>query len=156
MRNILGNSVIRISVPILLFMSLMGCKSSTQEISISSSVEEEIEMKLIIDNQNIEVSWLNNESVDDLKSLATNELTISMHQFGGFEQTGPIGSSIRRNDIQMDVVPGDIVLYQGNQISVFYNPSAWSYTKLGHIEMSQDALKDLLEKESVTFILTTK
>ena len=156
MRNILGNSYIKISVPILLFMSLMGCKSNTQEISISSSTKEEMEMKLIIDNQNIEVSWLNNESVDDLKSLATNELTISMHQYGGFEQTGPIGKSIRRDDVQMDVVPGDIVLYQGNQISVFYNPSSWSYTRLGHINMNQDALKELLEKESVTFTLSTK
>ena len=137
-------------------MSLMGCKPNTQEISISSSTKEEIEMKLIIDNQNIEVSWLNNESVDDLKSLATNELTISMHQYGGFEQTGPIGKSIRRDDVQMDVVPGDIVLYQGNQISVFYNNSSWSYTRLGHINMNQDALKELLEKESVTFTLSTK
>ena len=48
-----------------------------------------------------------------------SDIRANMHQYGGFEQTGSIGKSIVRNDSQMDVVPGDIVLYNGNAISVF-------------------------------------
>ena len=110
------------------------------------------DMKLYIDNQNIEVIWEDNDSVKALKELLP--LTINMSEYGGFEQTGMIGQSIVRNDKQIDVVPGDIVLYNGNQISVFYSTSSWSYTRLGHItNKSNSELNTLLNKESVTFVL---
>ena len=76
-----------------------------------------------------------------------------MHEYGGFEQTGSIGSTITKNDTQIDVVPGDIVLYNGNAISVFYNESSWSYTRLGKIDMEKTELEKLLNKSSVTFVL---
>lgn len=80
-------------------------------------------------------------------------LTIEMHEYGGFEQTGSIGQSIVRNDSQIDVVPGDIVLYNGNSISVFYHNSSWSYTRLGHINLDNSGLNNLLNKPSVTFVI---
>ena len=113
--------------------------------------KEEKDMKLLIDEKELDVSWEDNDSVKALKKLLP--LTISMHEYGGFEQTGSIGSSIVRNDRQIDVVPGDIVLYNGNAISVFYNNSAWSYTRLGHINMGNSELNTLLNKTSVTFVL---
>ena len=77
-----------------------------------------------------------------------------MHEYGDFEQTGMIGQSIVRNDKQIDVVPGDIVLYNGNQISVFYSTSSWSYTRLGHIQnKTNEELNNLLNKDNVTFVL---
>ena len=30
--------------------------------------------------------------------------------------------------------PGDIVVYQGNQIVMFYGANTWSYTMLGHVD----------------------
>lgn len=113
--------------------------------------KEEKDMKLLIDEKELDVSWEDNDSVKALKKLLP--LTINMHEYGGFEQTGSIGSSIIRNDRQIDVVPGDIVLYNGNAISVFYNNSAWSYTRLGHINMDNAELNNLLNKASVTFVL---
>ena len=99
------------------------------------------------------VAWENNASVSALKSLANPSLTIDMHQYGGFEQTGSIGQSIVRNDSQINTEPGDIVLYNGNQISVFYEPSSWSYTRLGHINMDKSGLNTLLNKDSIVFVL---
>jgi len=114
--------------------------------------EDKKDMKLYIDNQELNVSWEDNDSVKALKELLP--LTINMSEYGGFEQTGMIGQSIVRNDKQIDVVPGDIVLYNGNQISVFYSTSSWSYTRLGHItNKSNSELNTLLNKESVTFVL---
>lgn len=122
-----------------------------QKIEVKKDMEKE--MKLFIDGQEVEVIWEDNESVKVLYELLP--LSINMNEYGGFEQTGSIGSSITRNDTQMDVVPGDIVLYNGNAISVFYNKSAWRYTKLGHINnMSETELNSLLKKSSV--ILTLK
>ena len=56
----------------------------------------------------------------------------------------------------MNVVPGDIVLYNGNQISVFYANSSWSYTRLGHINLSNAELNTLLNKDAVTFLLKSE
>lgn len=108
-------------------------------------------MTLYIDERKVDVDWEDNDSVKDLVSLCP--VAISMHEYGGFEQTGLIGASIRRNDTQINVVPGDIVLYQGNQISVFYAPSAWSYTRLGHMKLSVSEIESLLRKDSVSFKL---
>ena len=104
-------------------------------------------MNLLIDDKELNVTWEDNDSVKSLKQILP--LTIRMHEYGGFEQTGSIGQSIVRNDSQINVVPGDIVLYNGNAISVFYNNSSWSYTKLGHINLSKSELNDLLNKSEV-------
>lgn len=133
---------------------LSGCTSS----GVSSSKEEskksgsvETTMKLSIDGKELKVAWESNDSVKAIKEALP--ITINMNEFGGFEQTGPLGFSVTRSDTQMDVVPGDIVLYGGNAISVFYNESAWTYTRLGHIDLSQEELIALLKKPSVTFTL---
>lgn len=130
-----------------------SANTSKEEIGkwLDGYINKDIDMKLLIDEKELEVSWENNDSVEELKKLLP--LTINMHEYGSFEQTGSIGSSITRNDRQMDVVPGDIVLYNGNAISVFYDNSAWSYTRLGHINLSKTELNALLNKSSVTFTL---
>ena len=143
--------ILTLLIPLLIFAS---CSSKEEVISSSQSEEsqKEINMKLYIDEIELEVSWEDNDSVKELKEILP--LTINMQEYGGFEQTGSIGQSITRNDKQIDVLQGDIVLYNGNQISVFYNESSWSYTKLGHINNKSDSeLNNLLNKESVTFVL---
>ena len=115
---------------------------------LDTYIRKEESMKLSVDNQELNVTWENNESVKALKELLP--LTIEMHEYGGFEQTGSIDQSIVRNDSQIDVVPGDIVLYNGNAISVFYHNSSWSYTRLGHINLDNSELNTLLNKSNVT------
>ena len=134
---------------ILPMLLLTSCTPNSN--SSSTYTKKEENMKLSIDNQELNVTWENNESVEALKELLP--LTIEMHEYGGFEQTGSIGQSIVRNDSQIDVVPGDIVLYNGNAISVFYSTSSWSYTRLGHINLDNSGLNNLLDKPSVTFVI---
>ena len=134
---------------ILPMLLLTSCTPNSN--SSSTYTKKEENMKLSIDNQELNVTWENNESVEALKELLP--LTIEMHEYGGFEQTGSIGQSIVRNDSQIDVVPGDIVLYNGNSISVFYHNSSWSYTRLGHINLDNSELNNLLNKPSVTFVI---
>ena len=140
---------------------------STPSITISSedttstidSKEDEYMNKTIelkIDSQIVDVYWTDNYSVKALKELAKDGLTINMSEYGGFEQTGLIGKTIPSNDTRIDVVPGDIVLYNSNQISIFYNNSSWSYTKLGHINLSKNELKNLLDTDAVVVTFTLK
>ena len=72
--------------------------------------------------------------------------------YGGFEQVGPIGTTLPSNDINIRTNPGDIVLYTGSNIVVFYGNNSWDYTMLGHIEgKSEDELEELLSGNNVTF-----
>lgn len=116
--------------------------------SIGSS--EALELK--INDTAVTVNWENNASVRALHELVQNApLTINMSPYGGFEQVGSLGTSITRNDVQTTTQPGDMVLYSGNQIVIFYGSNSWAYTRLGKISgMSDQEIKELLKGNNVT------
>jgi len=103
---------------------------------------KETAMTLSIDGKEMPVTWEDNASVNELKEICP--LKVNMSMYGGFEQVGPIGQSISRDDKQITTEFGDIVLYSGNQIVVFYGSNSWAYTKLGHIDLSEEELTQLL------------
>lgn len=117
---------------------------------------EMTELILEIEGREISVEWEDNESVKALKQLAKEKpVIIEMSMYSDFEQVGTIGSSLPRNDVQMTTQAGDIVLYQGNQIVIFYGSNSWSYTKLGRIKnLSQEELTKLLGNGDVGIILS--
>ena len=113
------------------------------------------ELLLSIDGVQVEVDWEENESVAALRELvALNPLTIQMSMYGGFEQVGPLGTSLPRQDVQTHTNYGDIVLYSGDQLVVFHGSNSWAYTRLGHIrDLSQAELKEMLGQHDVTITL---
>lgn len=115
-------------------------------------------MRMKIGDRVVAVDWEDNESVEALKALCKEEpLTIQMSMYGGFEQVGSIGTSLPRNDVQTTTQAGDIVLYSGNQLVVFYGTNSWAYTRLGRIDgMSGSELKYLLGNGAVELILFTE
>ena len=111
---------------------------SNKETKVSNEIKknEEQNMVMKIGDTSVDVTWEDNDSIKELNKLAESVLSISMSMYGGFEQVGSIGQSIIRNDVQMTTQSGDIVLYSGNQLVVFYGSNSWSYTKLGKINLS--------------------
>ena len=108
-------------------------------------------MRLLIGEKEVPVTWEENASVEALKELSP--ITIQMSMYGGFEQVGALGQSIVRNDKQTKTSYGDIVLYSGDQIVIFYGSNSWSYTRLGHIDLTQQEMKDLLGGGDVSITL---
>ena len=108
-------------------------------------------LKMKIDGATVTVDWKENESVAALAELVKDQpIRINMSMYGGFEQVGSLGTSLPRNDAQIKTQAGDIVLYSGNQIVVFYGSNSWSYTRLGHIiDKTATQMKDLLGNENV-------
>ena len=133
-------------------------ESSKSEESMTDSEERLAEnmLKLFINDEEIPVTWEENESVKALNNLAeSSPIIIDMSMYGGFEQVGSIGQSIPRNDKQMTTSAGDIVLYSGNQLVVFYGSNSWAYTKLGHIDnKSEEELGRLLGSGNVTITVS--
>lgn len=71
--------------------------------------------------------------------LQDGPIVLNLHEYGGFEMIGNLPQSLPTADEQMSTTTGDIVLYQGNQISFFYGSNSWSYTRLGHIDGYESA-----------------
>ena len=83
-------------------------------------------------------------------------LTIKMNDYGNFEKVGPLGTSLPRNDTQITTSAGDIILYQGNQITIYYDTNSWSFTSLGKVDgVTQAELKKILGKGDVTAVFQT-
>lgn len=125
----------------------------------SKDTEEKPAMKTLImriDGNKVTVDWEENEAVAALAELVKGRpLTVQMSMYGGFEQVGSIGTSLPRNDAQTTTQAGDIVLYSGNQIVVFYGSNSWAYTRLGHItDKTAAQMKDLLGNENVTIVIS--
>ena len=113
-------------------------------------------MIMMIDDTKVNVDWEDNQAVEALRNMAEDgDVTIQMSMYGGFEQVGSIGQSLPRDDKQTTTSSGDIVLYSGNQMVVFYGSNSWSYTRLGHIsDKNTEDMTDLLSNGDVTITIS--
>ena len=123
-------------------------EATKQENKSVAEPKKEQAMKLIIDDKVVPVTWEQNASTTALQKLLP--LTIKMSPYGGFEQVGDIGQNITSADKQITTQYGDIVLYAGNKLVIFYGSNSWAYTRLGHIELSQQEMAALLNRDGVT------
>ena len=112
-------------------------------------------MKTFVNNTPVTVEWEDNKAVAALKeAVKENPLTVQMSMYGGFEQVGSLGLSLPRSDTRITTAPGDIILYSGNQMVVFYGSNSWAYTRLGHItDKTPQELTQLLSNGNVTITL---
>ena len=141
-----------------LLCALMLCLAGMAASAENATVQEgDNDMQMMIGETPVTVAWENNESVEALRTLAAEGLTIEMSMYGGFEQVGSIGQSLPRDDQQTTTASGDIVLYSGNQLVVFYGSNSWAYTRLGHIsDQTPEQMKALLGNGDVTITLSMK
>ena len=97
----------------------------------------------------------NSSAVAFYELLKKDPLTVKLNEYGGFEKVGSLGTSLPRNDRQVETSAGDIMLYQGNQITIFYNGNSWSYTPLGKVDgVTQAEFKKILGKGNVTAVFS--
>ncbi len=117
--------------------------------------EQNMTLQMSIGNTPVSVAWEDNDAVQSLKELCRNQpLLIDMSMYGGFEQVGSIGAYLPQNDVQTTTSAGDIVLYSGNQLVVFYGSNSWAYTRLGHItDQSADGMAQLLSNGDTTITI---
>lgn len=92
-------------------------------------------MNLQIGNNSFTATLESNAAVDTLVDMMREApVVIQMSDYSGFEKVGPLGTSLPASNKQTTTQSGDIVLYSGNQIVIFYGSNSWSYTRLGKID----------------------
>ena len=137
---------------------LTGCTAQRQSpaeeqsVSLAQDEEEITEMKMNVQvgGRTFTATLEKNEAAAALtERMKTEPVEIEMRDYAGFEKVGALGSSLPASDRQTTTQAGDIVLYQGNQIVIFYGSNSWSYTRLGRID-DLDGWEEALGNGDVT------
>ena len=99
---------------------------------------------------------VDNSSTQALKEqLAKGNITVEMEDYANMEKVGSLGIRLPRNDRQTTTGPGDLILYQGHNLVIYYDTNSWSFTRLGKIDnASQADLKAALGKGDVKVTLS--
>lgn len=130
--------------------------SNTNAPTTQPQEAKETTMKMTINDTPVQVEWESNEAVAALyDAVSAQPLTVQTSRYGGFEQVGSLGMSLPQNDVRITTSPGDVILYSGNQMVVFYGTNTWEYTRLGRISDKTPAeLTELLSDSDVTITLS--
>ncbi len=162
----------------LIFVSILACSGEEgapskannfntpeNKISVNDESEEDSEsnsnktninkMNIKIGSKTLKVTFADNSSAEALKAeLTKGSITINMQDYGNMEKVGNLGLTLPRNDEQINAEAGDVILYQGNAIVIYYAPNSWSFTRLGKINnITGTELKEILGDGSVTITL---
>ena len=131
---------------ILLFFATMlfCCCSSNSEIKAQTTMDK---MYITIDGQTQRVTLVDNAATRALvEKLQQAPVSVTLNSSGGFEIWGALGFSLPTSNQQMTAQPGDIILYNGSNICLFYGSNSWSYTRLGKIDgLSESELRTFLK-----------
>jgi len=97
--------------------------------------KEEINaMYLYVNDDRMEVTLAKNSSAEALvEILKRGDITYEAHDYGDFEKVGDIGHALPKNDEPIDTTAGDVILYQGNNICLYYDNNSWTFTRIGRI-----------------------
>ena len=126
---------------------LAGCGTPTQETpdpagdpqatesETSEEATEDMKLYVQVGDRTFAATWEDNEATAALREkLAQGPVTLVLQDYAGFEKVGPLGEPVATSNRQTAAQAGDIVLYQGDQIVVFYGSNTWSYTPLAHVD----------------------
>ena len=140
---------------ILLVLVIVGlCLFINKPIHQKNIKKEESEAMLLeVNGYTFEVELENNTSAKALREYVSKEKrTLSLDDYGNFEKVGDLGITLPRNDETITTKEGDLILYLGNKLGLYYNQNTWDFTKLGHIKDTTH-LKEVLGKGSVQVTL---
>ena len=128
-------------------------ETQTPKSSANSSAQTEAPVKLKIhvnDTTFTETLEENSSAKAFAEFLTQGDLTLDMHDYGSFEKVADLPRSFPRNDKQIDTDAGDIILYQGNSITIYYDKNSWNFTRLARIDnVNKKRLQQILGKGNV-------
>ena len=125
-------------------MLFVSCSSEENEVMAQTRQEK---LYITIDGMTKTATMVDNAATQELVArLQQAPVTVTLNSSGGFEIWGALGFSLPTSNEQVNAQPGDIVLYNGSNICMFYGTNSWSYTRLGHIDgLSESELRTFLK-----------
>ncbi len=131
----------------LLAAVLLTCCSSDSEVNAQNNTTMTEKLYITIDGQAQAVTLVDNQATKTLvEKLQQAPVTVTLSSSGDFEIWGALGFSLPTSNEQINAQPGDVILYNGSNICIFYGTNSWSYTRLGKIDgLSESELRTFLK-----------
>ena len=119
--------------------------------STSKVGEAPVKLKIHVNDTTFTATLEENSSAKAFAEFLTQgDLTLDMHDYGSFEKVADLPRSFPRNDKQIDTDAGDIILYQGNSITIYYDKNSWNFTRLARIDnVNKKRLQQILGRGNV-------
>lgn len=117
-----------------------------------SNTSQASTVKASVNGETLVIELADNSSARAFADLLSQgPITVEMSDYGGFEKVGHLGASLPTNDTNITTEPGDVILYQGDKITIYYGTNSWSFTRLGKVQdVGQDELKRILGDGTAT------
>ena len=133
-----------------------SASEETPRSAVVSKGTEDMKLKISVNGTELTATLANSTATKELaEKLKAEPVTLTLNEYGGFEKVGDLPWSLTQADESTVTEAGDIMLYQGDQITIFYNSNSWSYTKLGHIDnITGEELAKLFGDGNITVTLS--
>lgn len=145
---------------VLALTNIAQANTDTTTLNSNQSREQTMQtITMVVGNQSATITLTQNSSAQALyQRLQQGNITITVDDYGDMEKVGALGFSLPRNDTPTNTNPGDIILYQGNQLVFYYDHNSWNFTPMGkvnNISSRQDMLKllDGVGQKTITLSL---
>ena len=131
---------------IMAMVAMLATSCGKEELHAQTTTES-MKINITIDGKTMPVRLADNEAAKALAAaLREAPITYEADDYGGFEKVGALGRSLPTSNSQLTTEAGDVILYNGNQVVLFYGSNSWSYTRLGRIDYaSLDELRAFLK-----------
>lgn len=129
----------------LLAAMLLTCCSSDSEVKaeISQTSSNMTQLYITIGGVTKTATMVSNSSTEALVAqLLKGDITYEAHDYGSFEKVGALGYTFPENNTQITTEPGDLILYQGSNLCIYYDTNSWNFTRIGKLDnMTQADIK---------------
>lgn len=146
----------------------LACSGESHDLNSEDPINDEIvdhktnnetnsnKMNLQIGDTTLTATLADNSSAEALvQALAKAPITVEMRDYGNMEKVGSLGRDFPTNNESITTEPGDIILYQGSALVIYYAPNTWNFTRLGKIDnITGEKLKQVLGEGNVTVTLS--
>ena len=128
----------------------------TPEPAVVNKGTEDMKLKISVNGTELTATLADSTAAKELaEKLKAEPVTVTLNEYGGFEKVGDLPWPLTQADESTVTEAGDIMLYQGDQMTIFYNSNSWSYTKLGHIDnITGEELAKLFGEGNITVTLS--
>lgn len=150
MKKRVGAAILSVILAIAMTFAFYGCGAESGASDGNDGEWEDNKeittMYMYIDGDRREVSLAGNSATKELtRRLEQGDIIYTADDYGGFEKVGAFGGSLPESNSRITTQPGDVMLYQGSQIVVFYGSNTWAYTPIGRIQgLTSSQLRDFL------------
>ena len=121
-------------------------EQSTEQTASDSEKEDMSPMPIlgVIVGDNVFTIYTEDNSSAEafVEKVKHGNVQIDMHDYGNFEKVGDLPWELPTNDEEITTAPGDVILYEGDHVTIYYDENTWNFTKLGHINATPEEIQE--------------